>query len=292
MILARQSFCPNTECYLWADDISVEAAAGGIGTDDNLLSWNASSDDPDKVIHYNIYRSDSSVGPWDETTLIDTVNANGSANYSYIDPGRGTADATIWWYIVRAVDIHNQTDGNENEVPETGPYWWTTFDIDLFAGGDADGWNFVSFNLEPEDTSLTTILDGIVYDKVMYYDASIGKWQSYVPGRAEHFNRLSNWNHSMGVWIHVTENATLIVEGGTLAHTDITLYPGWNMVGYPSSAAGSGVPVEITKVGYFNSTATYNLAYDHEPTLFNFEPGQGYMLYNGADYSVTWTVEY
>ncbi|MFO8110208.1 MAG: GLUG motif-containing protein [Thermoplasmata archaeon] len=169
--------------------------------------------------------------------------------------------------------------------------------LDLYAYAESDGWNFISFNLALVDTSLTSILADIdgSYDRGMYYDASTDKWQSYVPGRPEHFNDLDTWNHHMGIWIRVTNSTTLTLEGYVTTSTDITLYPGWNMVGYPSSGnsvEGGGLPLEVTKIGYFDDMADYNLAYDYETSDFIFEPGNGYWLYNGADYAVTWTVEY
>jgi len=48
----------------------------------------------------------------------------------------------------------------------------------------------------------------------------------------------------------------------------------------------------VTIVGHFDAAAEYNVAYDYDPANFEFNPGQGYWLYNDADYDVTWTVEY
>jgi len=58
----------------------------------------------------------------------------------------------------------------------------------LAADGEADGWNFVSFDLELEDTDIESILEcdeyGISgnYDRLMNYDASADEWLSYLPG--------------------------------------------------------------------------------------------------------------
>ena len=46
---------------------------------------------------------------------------------------------------------------------------------------------------------------------------------------------------------------------------DITLYPGWNMVGLPSNSAGSqGLPAEVTGIGSFDATLEYNVAYSYD----------------------------
>ncbi|MFP3872443.1 MAG: S8 family serine peptidase, partial [Candidatus Aenigmatarchaeota archaeon] len=115
---------PDGKIYGWADDVSVYTA-GSSGTEDNIVNWTASPDDgagDNDVDHYNIYRSDVETGPWDSSNLYDSVVADGSTNYSYIDPGAGTADDTIWWYVVRAVDEDGLNDTNENSVPEPGVY--------------------------------------------------------------------------------------------------------------------------------------------------------------------------
>lgn len=174
-------------------------------------------------------------------------------------------------------------------------------DIPLSIDSEAEGWNFVSFNLKLNDTSLAAILDhpenGISgnYDKVMYYDASEDEWMSYVPGRENHFNNLNNWNHKMGIWICITDDVTLTVVGTLPLTSDITLYPGWNMVGYPSNTnriASEILPTEVTKVGVFNRYAPYNVEYEYDLSYVLLGSGRGYWLYNGADEPVIWTVEY
>lgn len=169
----------------------------------------------------------------------------------------------------------------------------STFDIELFASDD--GWNFISFNLETEDEDLATILADIEgsYDRVICYDAYTDMWLSYVPGRPGHYNNLRTWDNTMGVWIRVLEDVTLTVFGSIPESTEITLCPGWNMVGLPSDSAGyHSLPEEVTRIGYFDATEEYNIAYTDDVAGFVFEPGKGYWIYNGATDPVTWIVEY
>ncbi len=159
------------------------------------------------------------------------------------------------------------------------------------------GWNFVSTNIVPDDPSIPGILDndGIAgsYDKLMYFDSDAGGWKSYVPGRPAHFNNLDSWDYTMGLWIYMKTPENLTIKGAKPYRSWITLEPGWNMVGLPSSEAGNhGLPGEVTRIGFFNSSATYNLEYDYDPANFTFEPGKGYWLYNGGIESVTWKVDY
>ncbi len=285
------------------DDIYIEGLIlDEEGTDHNLVTWDASSDDPSEVSHYNIYRSEFTDGPWDGTALIDSVTADGSVNYSYVDENKGMADEIYWWYVVRAVGTNGLEEENVNSMQEPGA-GMDVFNIDIYQGGDAKGWNFVSFNIEPSDTTLETILSGIdgSYDKVMYYssrrigDERISKWLSYSTGRQDHYNDLSHWNHTMGLWIHATADATLTVEGYAPSTTDITLHPGWNMVGYPSdtgATASSTLPNQVTKVGVFDALQEYNINYVSDLSSVTMNAGNGYWVYNDADEPVIWTVTY
>ncbi len=176
------------------------------------------------------------------------------------------------------------------ELPEVD-----TMVLDLYAYPESDGWNFMSFNIVPLDQELTKILEDIEgsYDQLMYYDASADEWYSHVPGRTDHFNDLHSWDYTIGIWIRMNEDVTLNVPGTVPENTEITLYPGWNMIGVPTESAGNhGLPAEVEKIGYFDASAEYNLAYDHQPGQFIFEPGRGYQLYNAEEYPVTWTVSH
>ncbi|MFO8110421.1 MAG: C25 family cysteine peptidase [Thermoplasmata archaeon] len=283
---------------LWMDEFSVISVESIEGGEHNLFSWDAVQGDPDEVSHYNVYRSQDNSGPWDGTTLIGNVNAIGSTEYSYIDWNKGSADDIRWWYVVRGVGTNDLEDDNTNAVREPSAEI-PTFDLVLSSGGAANGWNFVSFNLIPQDTSLESILEdseyGISgnYDRVMYYDASSDRWYSYVPGRAEQFNNLQNWGHTMGLWIRMTAGATLTVEGTRPTSTAITLEPGWNMVGLPSESQGNhDLPSEVTSIGYFDTSKENNVAYSSGTAVFEFRPGEGYWVYNSANYAVTWNIEY
>ncbi len=260
------------------------------------LSGDGQSDDgftyPDAQVMGDF---DYSGDGWDDTNNVENVYLHPD----YVELGLYTVRVLAENIADDAVGIgensqdyalvaYNAMDGTQD-----------TFDISLYAGGDADGWNFVSFNLGPLDVTLESILEnethGISgsYDRLMYYDAETDGWLTYVPGRADHFNTLEAWNHRMGMWIRMSATDTLTVEGYVPTSTDITLYSGWNMVGLPSSTSGNhGLPAEVTIVGYFDATAEYNLAYDHNSEAFVFEPGKGYWLYNSADEAVVWTVEY
>jgi len=173
----------------------------------------------------------------------------------------------------------------------------STMDISLSSQGD--GWNFVSFYLELEDNDLESILehegDGISgnYDRVMYYDSSTDRWLSHVPGRADHFNNLDAWDHTMGVWIRMTEDDILTVSGLEPYSTTIELRPGWNMVGSPSDREDNhGIPEQVDLIGYYDQSKEYNIAYTDEVGTFTFQPGRAYWIHNSEEETIAWTIYY
>lgn len=174
-------------------------------------------------------------------------------------------------------------------------------EVRLQSNVDTDGWNFISTELIPSDKALDHILNddqnGISggYEKVMYYDAGEGRWKTYVPGRAEHFNDDIQLDQTMGLWIQASVDCNLTIEGHRPTTTTITLYPGWNMVGYPSEInrkASDTLPAEITKIGVLDGSAENNVAYHEDLSTVTLSAGKGYWTYNSGGTSIDWTVDY
>lgn len=161
------------------------------------------------------------------------------------------------------------------------------------------GWRFISTPLKPIDDDISSILDkqsyGIrgSYDKVLYFNRSQNEWRSYMPNRSSRFDSLERVNETMGFWIHMTADDTLGIEGIPVFQQNITLHPGWNMVGSAVDKdikANSTLPSEVTKVGVFNSSREYDLEYVTDLSELIMKPDSGYMIYNAASYDVVWQV--
>ncbi len=226
---------------------------------------------------------------------IYALNPDGSEKWNYATGG------DIWSSPAIASDGTIYIGSSDGNVYAIGWSTTPTYTLDLYAGGDTEGWNFVSFDLIPLNDDLESILedstDGISgsYDKLMYYDASIDRWSSYVPGRATHFNCLQSWDHTMGLWIHMTIDDNLTISGTTPSSTVIPLYPGWNMVGYPSATdrlASDTLPTEVSKIGVINGSMEYNIGYIYDLSKCTMTAGKGYWIYNSADEKVDWTVDH
>jgi len=131
------------------------------GTEDNLLTWDASPNDSDDVIQYNVSRSEEEDGEYDN---IATVDADGSPEYEFVDEDAGTADDILWWYKVHALDDQDQESVSAGPVLEPGPFPPTDPEPE-------DG----ATEVGPEEVELSVYVEhseGNTTDNVTFYDAS------------------------------------------------------------------------------------------------------------------------
>ena len=109
-------------------------------------------------------------------------------------------------------------------------------------------------------------------------------------------NDLNSIDNTMGVWLHVTDvgDGYLTVSGDAPTSTAIPLSAGWNLVSYPASSSSvmnaAGLPSSVTKIGQYDSAATYLVSEVADWTANSFVPGNAYWIYSTAD--TTWTVTY
>lgn len=263
--------------------INVDAEPG---INNIFISWDPPPNDGGEPIgKYFLYRGTVSGGQSYYKTISPDI-------HEYNDTSIGSDS---YYYFLTAQNTLGESDPSQ----EVSAKSYTTYNITITQNSEADGWSFISPMVIPYDMDLEIILNDPVhgidgsYDKVTYYDASIDRWASYIPGRAAHFNNINTWDHTMGLWIRMNTEDTLTIIGVEPDCTNITLYPGWNMVGYPSTLIeNNGLPVEVTNIGYFDSKEEYNIGYVSNTSTFKFEPGNAYWIYNNASYPVDWTVNF
>ncbi|MFO7992265.1 MAG: right-handed parallel beta-helix repeat-containing protein [Thermoplasmata archaeon] len=186
------------------------------------------------------------------------------------NPGPSLSDDS--WKRVEH-DVSMYADGNSNFQFAFG--MGTTDSADTYCGWNIDDVQLIYRRYEPSD--------------------HFSEWETYVPTRSEHFNSLENYDTSMGIWIHMTSNDTLDIDGVAVYDTTIKLDTGWNMVGYPSDdkrIASDVFPSEVTKIGVFNASREYNIEYIYDLSTYTMKEGEGYWVYNSADFTVDWDIEY
>jgi parallel beta-helix repeat protein len=103
------------------------------------------------------------------------------------------------------------------------------------------GWNLVSIPFIQSDTNLGVVLSPISasFDAVQWYNTTddYDHWKHNSTSKPPHLNDLDALDHTMGFWIHINEPGGVLFEYSgeePKQNQNISLYIGWNMVGYPS----------------------------------------------------------
>ncbi|MCK4265637.1 MAG: right-handed parallel beta-helix repeat-containing protein, partial [Thermoplasmata archaeon] len=152
------------------------------------------------------------------------------------------------------------------------------------------GWNLISLPLVQADTSIFTVLSSIEgqWDYVRYYDAADKKdhWKAYSIYKPPSLNDLWELDHTMGFWLHATEECTLTVYGQVPISTSIPLYAGWNLVGYPTMGDSKSVGDALwgtgaDKVEICDTSEPYDLR-EVEPS-YTMKHAEGYWIHVPAD---------
>ena len=231
-------------------------------------------------------------GQYDDATGLST---------SYVWNNAG--DFTVWLKV-------SDDDGNNITSPASVHITGATHSLTL-----VKGWNLVSFNVHPANTSVSAVLASVSgnFDLVYAWDAtgdhaSSGHWMRYAPALPPSLNTLTSLNETMGFWIHMINPDVLDVTGNVPVTTNITLTTnagGWNLVSYPSSI-NRDLPSILTNYGVGTD---FSLVYSYRAhdvadqwKLFNrtglpifndltaLAPGWGYWVKSTAAH--TWNVKY
>ncbi len=236
--------------------------------------------------------------------------------------GRTEADGYIRWIVVTDRIYYYGNVATENTTGisvENGSLSFTCLtspnpnDIDMFLShveifkGSAVagvnlvfGWNLISIPYIQSDTNLGSVLSSISgsYDVVQRYNASdtADPWKHNKTGKLPELNDLENLDHTMGFWIHITDPGGKFFQyPGTepTENQNITLYPGWNLVGYPSNTSYNRTD-GLNKLTYGNEVNviwSYDAAkqrWEMMGEFDNFVHGKGYWIH--ANSEVDWEV--
>ena len=129
------------------------------------------------------------------------------------------------------------------------------------------GWNFVSFQLEPGDTDLETVLAPII-DKVSSiwaYDSENDHWFRYDwrPDAPWWLNDIEDVHALVGYWLLMEEDTSLTVNGSFVTDEPISLNEGWNLVGFRSIEQQNLMDAIDPISDKINAIWSYDLSSDH-----------------------------
>ena len=140
------------------------------------------------------------------------------------------------------------------------------------------GWNLISTNVHPTDSSIATVFTGLQVQQIKNADVF---WKL---GQAAELNKLTHIHAGVGYLVFMNTAGTLTISG--IPCTGVLQYipTGWQLIGYPCTGESLFAPIPISN--YFNVTnceIIKNFDGFWEPggitnSITNFEQGKGYFL--------------
>ena len=256
----------------------LDAILTGKDWENVTISWMLSIDDGagfDSVIAYDVYRGTMYQPDGSGYGLIGSVP---SGTGVYVDHLAGEGNPDNYFYQACAVGSNNVTECSENQAGK-------------FTRQLTKGTNLVSVPLTQSEKGIMTVLQTVSFEKAWSFDASIGKWKSFVKSKP-FLGELDMVSEEMAIWIDVVEDSNLTVAGIVPSSTTIGLTAGWNLIGFPSFNTSYTVgdlkaQTGASRVeGFDGLTPPYFLR-----ELTNGEvllPGNGYWVW--VDTDAVWTV--
>jgi len=240
------------------------------------ISWDASLDDPIRATKYAVYYNTNYDNYGLNYEFLIDIPATGASKYSLTIPGIGEGNPNSYFFYV-------QTNG-------TGTFGKSDTQVAKSTNFLMTGKHLISIPLILNDTSISIALQTLEFNVAWSYDNTdlIDPWESYNPSKI--FNDLTKVNHSMALWINITENSNLTIAGVFPKTSNIPLKAGWNFVGYPSfvemsvSEALSGIVYERIE-GYDITPPQYLKLYTDNDKL---KPGLGFWI--KVQFDQVWTI--
>ncbi len=256
-----------------------------------MLGINISDSSDNNVFHHNNIINNPYQVVLDNGTCSGNVwdDGNGEGNYwsDYNGLDDGSGGRTAGDGVGDTLISHPYTDqGNGYYQLDNFPLMKPAGIIFLY-----EGWNLISIPSNQNDTDLRSVLSSIsgMYDAVQWYNASdtSDTWKHYQISKPPQLNDLNDIDHTIGFWIHIIKPGGIYFQylGNTPTTSQkITLYTGWNLVGYPS-LTNYNRTVGLNNLTFYNEVDaiwTYHAAtqkWEEIGPSDYFELGRGYWIH-------------
>lgn len=225
---------------------------------------------------------------WNGQNVLRTYeegDTNGTCSYTWDTNSYVSGDYS---YTFRVKDLdENQGEGQLIPTELINSTGVLDFTVQL-----QDGWNLLSFPLQPANASTGSMLSTIQYEKIFLFDSEVGVWNVFNPNRDifDQPNTLLELHPGLSYWIKTSEATELIISGIQPLAYERPLTAGWNYIGNPYITSRP-IDVVMNSLGdNYNKVYSYDAAQEKwdvynfypssiEPnTLTHLEPGKGYLI--------------
>lgn len=136
------------------------------------------------------------------------------------------------------------------------------------------GWNLISTNVNPTDSSIKTLFTGLDVQEIKTFDAFWGK------GQASYLNSLNSIKVGNGYFVKMNTIGTLSIIGLSVKTPTVPLViNGWNLIGcnFQTTQSLSNL-FSATNPVIIKDFEGFWIPNGNTNSLINFEPGKGYFL--------------
>jgi hypothetical protein len=155
-------------------------------------------------------------------------------------------------------------------------------------------WNLVTLQKSSQSTTVNSTLSSIMDNIISVWSYDNGSWKVYDPSKPETSGMLNELASGKAVWMNMRQDAELEIPSDVTADP-VSLTPGWNLVGYNSSASKNVSDALSTISRNVKSVWTYadgkwKVFDPQNPGLSDLnvmEPGFGYWV--KVDKQCSWT---
>ncbi|MBA3044582.1 MAG: amidase domain-containing protein [Candidatus Thermoplasmatota archaeon] len=224
-------------------------------------------------------------GNWEKTVYSTDIHQTYEARF--YDSWDTVSLATGWY------DVQFRMNNSYGTISFENRSYYVQNDNASFEVPLISGWNLISIPLELASADIEDALASVAgqWDVVKYYDITdmSQPWKTYRVGATT--NNLAGIDRTMGVWVHTTSPCTLNVTGNAPTPTNITLRPGWNLIGYPTLTPRT-ISEALAGTGYdlvegFAASSPYIQVLGGSYVM---KPGEGYWVRVPAD--TVWTIDW
>jgi hypothetical protein len=243
------------------------------------LGWDANTE-ADLAGYKVYYKTDTSGPSYDGTGAIEGSSPIDVGNVTQLTL-HGLGDDVIYFFAVTAYNTNQLESGFSNEADALG--------VSLDPGS-----NLVSLYRQPEDTSLSAVLNSINGQYTAVWTYVNGNWQVYDSANPG-FSDLSTMGAGKGYWIEMNQPGVLLMYGPS-SPASISLTTGSNMSGYFSPTTQSitnaigTIQGDVISVWAYENGAwrAYDPANPGFSDLNTMGPGIGYWIETSR--TCTWSL--
>ena len=149
--------------------------------------------------------------------------------------GYDVTDLNNW---IDGIDCSSDLDVLREDIIDKILYYTQVSQLTLDTIYLNSGWNLISTDVIPEDSTIATVFGGLNAGNLIYISGYNNGASFYDPNGPVFLNTLNEITRGYGYWVKVNTSDTLVIEGTAIdPEYRVPLNANWNLIGYPPQDA-------------------------------------------------------